>query len=38
VRELGFRIVPLRDMVAECAAWMAAEGLLAGVESTAPPP
>jgi nucleoside-diphosphate-sugar epimerase len=38
VRELGFRIVPLRDMVAECAAWMAAEGLLAGVESTAPLP
>jgi nucleoside-diphosphate-sugar epimerase len=23
-RELGFRVVPLRDMVADCAAWMAA--------------
>jgi nucleoside-diphosphate-sugar epimerase len=33
VRELGFRVVPLRDMVADCAAWMAAEGLLGGVES-----
>jgi nucleoside-diphosphate-sugar epimerase len=33
VRELDFRLVPLRDMVAECAAWMAAEGLLPGVES-----
>jgi dihydroflavonol-4-reductase len=32
VRELDFRIVPLRDMVADCAAWMIAEGLLqAGV-------
>ena len=33
VRELGFRVVPLRDMVAECAAWMSAEGHLPGVES-----
>jgi len=33
VRELGFRVVPLRDMVADCAAWMAAEGHLPGVES-----
>jgi hypothetical protein len=33
VRELGFRVVPLRDMVADCTAWMAAEGLLGGVES-----
>jgi len=38
VRELGFRIVPLRDMVADCAAWMAAEGLLPGVESPGPRP
>jgi len=30
VRELGFRVVPLRDMVADCAAWMAGEGLLPG--------
>jgi dihydroflavonol-4-reductase len=30
VRELGFRVVPLRDMVADCAAWMTAEGLLPG--------
>lgn len=37
VRELGFRIVPLRDMVADCAAWMAAEGHLPGVESTGLP-
>jgi nucleoside-diphosphate-sugar epimerase len=29
-RELGFRVVPLRDMVADCAAWMAAEGRLPG--------
>jgi dihydroflavonol-4-reductase len=36
VRELAFRVVPLRDMVADCAAWMAAEGLLPGVESPAP--
>jgi nucleoside-diphosphate-sugar epimerase len=34
VRELGFRIVPLRDMIADCAAWMVAEGLLPGVEVT----
>ena len=32
-RELGFRVVPLRDMVADCATWMAAEGHLPGVES-----
>jgi len=36
VRELGLRAVPLRDMVADCARWLAAEGLLAGVESTRP--
>ncbi|MEO8716709.1 MAG: SDR family oxidoreductase [Burkholderiales bacterium] len=28
VRELGFRAVPLADMVADCVAWMTAEGLL----------
>lgn len=28
VRELDFRLVPLHDMVADCAAWMKAEGLL----------
>ena len=38
VRELGFRIVPLRDMVADCARWMASEGLLPGVEFPAPRP
>ena len=30
MRELGLRAVPLRDMVADCAAWMAGEGLLPG--------
>jgi hypothetical protein len=33
VRELGYRIVPLREMVADCAAWMIAEGQLPGVEA-----
>jgi len=33
-RELGFRSVPLADMVADCVRWLAAEGLLPGVEST----
>jgi dihydroflavonol-4-reductase len=33
MRELGFRAVPLSAMVADCADWMAAEGLLAGVRS-----
>ena len=37
VRELGFRVVPLRGMVADCAAWMAAEGHLPGVEFTGLP-
>lgn len=32
VKELGFRIAPLRDMVTDCAKWMIAEGLLPGVE------
>lgn len=32
-RELGYRAVPLREMVAGCVAWMSAEGLLAGVQS-----
>jgi dihydroflavonol-4-reductase len=31
--ELGYRAAPLGDMVADCVAWLAAEGLLAGVES-----
>lgn len=35
-RELAYRAVPLRDMVADCVAWLAAEGLLAGVESAGP--
>lgn len=29
-RELGFREVPLREMVSECVGWLAAEGRLAG--------
>lgn len=33
VRELGFRAVPLAEMVGDCVRWMAAEGLLPGVES-----
>jgi len=33
VRELGFRALPLHEMVADCVAWLAAEGLLAGVQS-----
>ena len=28
IRELGYRAVPLRDMVADSVAWLAAEGLL----------
>jgi nucleoside-diphosphate-sugar epimerase len=38
LRELDFRSVPLRDMVADCVAWMRAEGLLPAVESAAPRP
>jgi len=38
VRELGLRPVPLREMVADCAAWLATEGLLHGVESPGPTP
>jgi dihydroflavonol-4-reductase len=38
LRELDFRIVPLRDMVADCLAWMRAEGLLPAVESPGPRP
>jgi nucleoside-diphosphate-sugar epimerase len=30
VRELGFRTVPLREMVSDCVGWLAAEGRLAG--------
>lgn len=33
MRELGYRAVPLGEMVRACAAWLAAEGLLPGVES-----
>ena len=33
VRELGYRSLPLRDMVADCVDWMSAEGLLPGVQS-----
>jgi nucleoside-diphosphate-sugar epimerase len=30
MRELGFRVVPLREMVRDCVAWLTAEGLLRG--------
>jgi len=33
MRELGYRAVPLRDMVRDCVNWLAAEGLLAGAAS-----
>jgi nucleoside-diphosphate-sugar epimerase len=33
MRELGYRAVPLREMVAGCVAWLGAEGLLPKVES-----
>lgn len=33
VRELGYRAVPLREMVDDCVGWMIAEGLLPGVQS-----
>lgn len=33
VRELGYRAVPLREMVEDCVGWMIAEGLLPGVQS-----
>ena len=36
MRELGFRAVPLREMVGDCVAWLDAEGLLAGVQSARP--
>ena len=32
-RELGYRAVPLREMVDDCVAWLAAEGRLPGVQS-----
>ena len=32
-RELGFQAVPLGEMVRDCVAWLAAEGMLPGVES-----
>lgn len=33
VRELGYRAVPLREMVGDCVAWLAVEGRLPGVQS-----
>jgi len=33
MRALGYRAVPLREMVGECVGWLAAEGLLAGAAS-----
>jgi dihydroflavonol-4-reductase len=36
MRELGYRAVPLREMVADCVAWLAAEGRLPGVQSARP--
>lgn len=33
MRELGYRTVPLREMVDDCVGWMIAEGLLRGVQS-----
>ncbi|HZN86458.1 MAG TPA: SDR family oxidoreductase [Burkholderiales bacterium] len=33
MRELGYRAVPLREMVADCVGWLAAEGRLPGVQS-----
>jgi hypothetical protein len=33
MRELGYRAVPLREMVADCVDWLAAEGLLPGLQS-----
>lgn len=38
VRDLGYRAVPLGEMVRACAAWLAGEGLLPGVESASPAP
>lgn len=37
-RELGLQPVPLREMVADCAAWLATEGLLPGLESSGSTP
>ena len=36
IRELGYRAVPLRQMVGDCVAWLAAEGRLPGVQSARP--
>jgi nucleoside-diphosphate-sugar epimerase len=36
MRELGYRAVPLGEMVRDCVAWLATEGLLDGVESAGP--
>lgn len=38
MRELGYRATPLSEMVRDCAAWLAAEGRLPGVESPGPAP
>jgi nucleoside-diphosphate-sugar epimerase len=38
MRELDYRAVPLGEMVGECVAWMATEGLLGEVESAGPRP
>ncbi|MGE3161547.1 MAG: SDR family oxidoreductase [Burkholderiales bacterium] len=35
-RELGYRAAPLGEMVADCVAWLGAEGLLPGLESARP--
>jgi nucleoside-diphosphate-sugar epimerase len=37
IRELGYRTVPLGEMVRDSVAWLASEGLVPGVESAAPP-
>jgi len=36
MRELDYRAVPLREMVGDCVAWLAAEGRLPGVQSARP--
>lgn len=38
MRELDYRAVPLGEMVRDCVAWLAMEGLLGGVESAGPRP
>ena len=36
VRALGYRPVPLRDMVRDCVAWLVAEGLIAAPAAPRP--